>query len=561
MTIAAGIDIGNSTTEVLLARVGRGEVDVLADATAPTRRSKGSAESLDGAVSLLRRLERRSGLSVEVAVAAPLRPVDTAATTLPEPEQTTGRLRLVASGSRTVGGEGSGIGRPVLVNGHALSVDGSDAVVAVVPRGVAYQAVLEPLRALASGGRLMAVVMAEDEAVLLGNRLAGRVPVIDEVPTDQMLDAVRVAAEVRPAGTPLRDLADPLQLVAQLGLRETDRADAARLSSRLRDASNAVIALSEVMPAAEVSPAAWFEIDSADGRRCLLLASENDALRDAPVGAAHAYGLPPAVSRRKVDDLFAVDLGVVADTVVARSGAQRSRAVALSMLHADSPYRDPGDALADRLGVAVQTVASEATAARAGGISTPGAEQTALVVDIGGGTIDVVAAGENVVAAGGGQLLTISVAALTGATPAAAEWVKRGPAVRVETPHLLLGEDGSREFLDRPAGRETVGSLAVRGPAGLLPFDRTHAPGEWRALRLRLKADALGANVARAVRTLNERPTTVVLVGGPVGDDEVLASVARALPSGVAVGRGNAAGMLGHRYGVAYGLLLSLLRS
>jgi len=231
------------------------------------------------------------------------------------------------------------------------------------------------------------------------------------------------------------------------------------------------------------------------------------------------------------------------------------------MLHADSPYRDPGDALADRLGVAVQTVASEATAARAGGISTPGAEQTALVVDIGGGTIDVVAAGENVVAAGGGQLLTISVAALTGATPAAAEWVKRGPAVRVETPHLLLGEDGSREFLDRPAGRETVGSLAVRGPAGLLPFDRTHAPGEWRALRLRLKADALGANVARAVRTLNERPTTVVLVGGPVGDDEVLASVARALPSGVAVGRGNAAGMLGHRYGVAYGLLLSLLRS
>ena len=32
-------------------------------------------------------------------------------------------------------------------------------------------------------------------------------------------------------------------------------------------------------------------------------------------------------------------------------------------------------------------------------------------------------------------------------TPAAAEWVKRGPAVRVETPQLLLGEDGNREFL------------------------------------------------------------------------------------------------------------------
>jgi hypothetical protein len=203
----------------------------------------------------------------------------------------------------------------------------------------------------------------------------------------------------------------------------------------------------------------------------------------------------------------------------------------------------------------VTTVDSEALAARHGALSTPGATEDTVVVDLGGGTVDTVGTGRGVVAAGGGELLTVSVAALTGISTAAAEHVKRGPASRVEAPQVLLAEDGARTFLDRPAAPETVGSLVVSGPAGLLPFHRTLAPGEWRALRLRLKVDLVGGNVARAIRTLALQPRTVVVVGGPAGDDEVLAAVSGALPRGTAVGRGNVAGTLGHRYAVAYGLL------
>ena len=202
---------------------------------------------------------------------------------------------------------------------------------------------------------------------------------------------------------------------------------------------------------------------------------------------------------------------------------------------------------------------SEARAAWAGGVSTPGAAG-GVVVDLGGGTVDAVTAAAEVTAAGGGELLTVSVAALTGATAAAAEWVKRGPAHRVEAPQVLFGEDGSRGFLDRPARAETIGALVVRGPAGLLPFNRALAPGEWRALRLRLKTELVGGNVARALRTLGVTPDTVVVVGGPAGDDEVLSAVTRALPPGVAVGRGDVGGSLGHRHAVAYGLLSQLAR-
>jgi hypothetical protein len=153
----------------------------------------------------------------------------------------------------------------------------------------------------------------------------------------------------------------------------------------------------------------------------------------------------------------------------------------------------------------------------------------------------------------------VSVAALTGCTAAAAEHVKRGPAHRVEAPQVLLAEDGTRRFLDTPASREVVGALVVMGPAGLLAFHRTLAPGEWRALRLRLKIALIGANVARALRTLDVEPRSVVVVGGPAGDDEVLSAVTGALPAGTAVGRGNVGSALGHRYAVAYGLLSETL--
>ena len=558
MSVAAGVDIGNSTTEVLLAEVERDRVAVIGSASAPTRRRKGSPESVAGAVALVRRLERQHGVRVEVAAAAPLRPVETSSLALPESERATGRLRLVTAGSGTVGGEGAGVGAPVIVDPRGAPEDRSGPVVAVVPPDVGYLRVLGPLRALAEQGRLAAVVVTDDEAVLIANRLQGRVPVVDEVPPDTVVGAERVAVEVRPSGAPLRELGDPLYLMASLGLGESERVDAAALAAQLRDRSNAVVAVDRAAAEHSAAPSAWFDIGSSGRARRLCLATESEILRTSPVGAAQAYGLPPALTRREVDDLFTVDLASVADTVVARTGSERSRAVVLAVLHADEPYVDPAGALTEQLGVPVGMVPSEGRAARVGGLTTPGADPAALVVDVGGGTVDVVGPADEVVAAGAGELLTAAVSALTGVTPASAEWIKRGPAVRVETPQLLLGEDGSREFLAGPTGCESVGKLAVRGPAGLLPFASPYAPGEWRALRLRLKADALGGNIARALRTLGATPQTVVLVGGPVGDDEVLAAVSRAMPPQVAVGRGNAGGALGHRFVVAYGLLLSL---
>ena len=552
MNVVAGVDVGNSTTEVVLGRVVDGRVEVLGAGRAPTRRAKGSPASLDGAADLVRRLARRHGVRVTAAAVAPLRPVTTTTVTVPETSVRTGRLRVVSSGSATAGGPGLGVGRPYAV-GSAPPPEGR--VVAVVPAGTGFRAAVDALGAVAASGRLAAVVLADDEAVLVANRLAVTVPVVDETDTAAALRAALVAVEVTERGRPLRTLADPLRLRDLLGLGPEELADAAALCTLLRDDGNAVVALDSAAAAPVEDEPGWLSL-LGEGRCPLPVGLP--MLRAGVVGDVTAYAGPPDLEEHAVDDLWAVDLAAASARVRARRAGVAGRPVGLATLHADAPYADPAPALADRLGVPVRLAASEAMAARDGALSTPGAPHDALVIDLGGGTIDAVAGDCSVVAAGGGMLLSVAVGATAGISPAAAEHVKRGPAHRVEAPQVLLAEDGTRSFLDRPAPADAVGHLVVDGPAGLLPFHRTLAPGEWRALRLQLKVDVLGANVARALRTLGVQPEAVVVVGGPAGDDEVLTAVAGALPPGTAVGRGDvggAASNLGHRFAVAYGLL------
>ena len=129
-----------------------------------------------------------------------------------------------------------------------------------------------------------------------------------------------------------------------------------------------------------------------------------------------------------------------------------------------------------------------------------------------------------------------------------------GSCARVDAPQVLVGEDGQRTFLDAPAAADAVGRLVVPGPGGLLPFSGRLSASEWRLLRRSVKREVLGVNLARCLEPLAGEVRSVVVVGGPAGDDELIASMAGVLGAGIAVGRGNVAGVLGHRYAVAFGL-------
>ena len=563
MTVIAGVDVGNATTEVVLVAGGK----ILDAGRVPTRGRKGSPGSLRGAAALVRRLERQLGGTVGEARIAPLRAVDTAVVTVPDTAGPTGRLRVLAAGVPTPGGTGACVGPPFRLGdaapggvapGDAAPGDAAD-VVAIVPAGLRYDEAAIRLRALlAAGTRIGAVLVAGDEGVLVANRLPGGLPVIDQVDPDVAGTCRLLAVEVRPPGHTLRVLADPVALGARLGLDPLDEAeagDAAALSRTLADQANAVVGLLPQAPGVPESPAEPWVLTAVEGR--LTLRAACPRLAGWPVGAVHAYGTGAVAS--EVDDLFAVDLAAAAEAATARPGSTGRAVLVASLGHAGD--EDAASMLRDLLEVPVHSPVSESAAARIGALTTPGGRDDAVVVDLGAGTIDVIGSGRSVVAAGAGELLTAAVAEMLGIPRASADWVKRGPCVRVDGGQRFEGEDGRRGFLDVPAPASAAGMLAVEGPGGWLPFDRHHGPGEWRAIRLRLKQAVLAANFRRALHTLGQDPAQVLVVGGPAGDEELLGVLARSLPDGVAVGRGDVGGTcpggpLGHRYAVALGLAL-----
>jgi hypothetical protein len=429
-------------------------------------------------------------------------------------------------------------------------------LVAVVPVGVRYDQAAARLRELlAAGTPIGAVLVAGDEGVLVAHRLPGELPVIDQVDAAAAAACQLLAVEVRPPGHSLRLLTDPVALGARLGLADHEAADAVALGRALADQANAVVGLLAA-PAGVAEPALdepW--VRTADGGR-LALRAACPHLADWPVGTVRSFG------ETEVDDLFAVDLAAAAEAATARQGSTGRALLVASLGRAPGPGgASPAGLLGDLLAVPVRSPAGESAAARLGALTTPGARGGAVVVDLGAGTIDVIGAESDVVAAGAGELLTAAVAETLGISRAAADWVKRGPCLRVDGGQRFEAEDGSRGFLAGPAPASAVGMLAVEGPGGLLPFDRRHGPGEWRAIRIRLKLAVLASNFGRAMRTLGQNPHQVLVVGGPAGDEELLGILARSLPDDVAVGRGNVGGTcegesLGHRYAVALGLAL-----
>jgi Diol dehydratase reactivase ATPase-like domain/DD-reactivating factor swiveling domain len=440
-------------------------------------------------------------------------------------------------------------------------------VVAVVPAGLRYDEAAARLRALLAGGtRIGAVLVAGDEGVLVANRLPGNVrrnlPVIDQVDAAAAAACRLLAVEVRPPGHTLRLLADPVALGARLGLAEGEAAHAVAVSRALADHANAVVGLLPAAPDAPEVPDEPWVMTAGEGR--LTLRAACPRLAGWPVGAVSAFGTGAdsgaGSGAAEVDDLFAVDLAAAAEAATARQGSTGRAVLVASLSRAGE--EEAASVLRGLLNVPVHSPLSESAAARLGALTTPGARDDAAVVDLGAGTIDVTGPGGTVVAAGAGELLTAAVAEMLAIPRASADWVKRGPCVRVDGGQRFEGEDGSRGFLDVPAPASAAGMLAVEGPGGWMPFDRHRGPGEWRAIRLRLKQAVLAANFGRAVPTLGRDPAQVLVVGGPAGDEELLGVLSRSLPDGVAVGRGDVGGTcpggpLGHRYAVALGLALA----
>jgi hypothetical protein len=554
--LVAGVDVGNSTTEIAVARVEPGgEPDWLFVARRPTTGAKGSAACAAGVAHLLAAAERRLGERPHLTLLAELHPVETGLLELGRIEELAlARTAIARPASATPSGSGVGAGRLVGLD-ELTGRPGVDAVIAVVVDGD-FGAVAKRLGdARRSGWKISAAIVQGDDAVLIGNRFDRSVPIVDEVAeaADLPLGAL-AAVEVAEAGASVETLSDPLRLGVLLGFGP-EEARAARTAARAVADCRAAIVIRTPRSASplhlEDAPVVLVGVDGTE--RPL-----DERAEPPPPGAVTA--IRGAVGDRNgLLDLVWRPLPTPADDPTFARRLARRRAIALALLaHADGTGLV--DAVAELCDAGARVIARESDAAVLGASTTPGAGHAPFVLDLGGGTVDLHHEEGAVSTAGAGALVTRICAGLLGSDFGVAERAKRHRSVRVETPFALHHEDGSRSFLGAPAAPEALARLCVVDGRGLVPLRAPLAPEVWRGLRRAAKRDVLALNVRRAIDAVGGVPRgeLVTLVGGSAADGEVVDVVAAELDErDVAVARGDVLGRHGPRAAVAVGLVLT----
>jgi hypothetical protein len=557
--LVAGIDVGNSTTEVAVARVEPGrEPSWLFVGRCPTTGTKGSAECIDGIADVLARAERRLGARPELGLLAELHPVQTDLLELGRIEELAlQRTAIARPGSQTPSGTGVGSGRLTRLEDLTGQPPVGE-VIAVVPR-MDFDAAAAGLRdARAGGWRIAAAIVHGDDGVLIGNRFDRSMPIVDEFDeADRLPFGALAAVEVADPGATTVVLSDPLRLGLLLGF-DPEEARAARTAARAVAGYRAAIVVRTGRAARS----------SQDGNAPILLVDADGAQRpldehtDPPRPGAIAAIRGAAGDHDQLLDVLWRRLPEPPDDPGFARRLARRRAVAIALL-AQGESGDLVTALSELCPRGARVVARESDAAMLGAATTPGAGRAPFILDLGGGTVDLHRAEGAVATAGAGDLVTRICASLLGSQLALAERAKRHRSARVETPFTLHHEDGSRSFLGEPAPPDTLARLCALDGRRLVPVPAPLAPEVWSRLRRAAKREVLGFNVRRALAAVGGAPRgeLVLLVGGCAADDEVVDVVAGELEGQeLAVARGDVLGRHGPRAAVAVGLVLTFAR-
>ncbi|MGD2170947.1 MAG: diol dehydratase reactivase ATPase-like domain-containing protein [Gammaproteobacteria bacterium] len=550
MALFAGVDIGNSTTEIVIAE----GITPIAWERLPTRGCKGSEASVRSAAALLRNIERKAGVEVSQVIVAPWHPITTEVTRFHKPPPDTGKIQVIGCANHSVVGNSWATGKPWNISKTPAR---AIPVVAIVESETGYKQASERInQAIEQGITVSGVIAADDEAVLIASRLSTALPVVDRADCQTALGAEKLFIEVRPAGQCVNTATDVWALKNALEAQGQEAESLNLVSRWVGDLRAVVIGLFEESvnrsPAPATPSVTFCTGESVD------LADAMPLLRSRFVGSVCALNLEETIRTR---DVWGVDIdGVLADRGVRAYG--QSGRMALASL--SNPVSEPRDSLSTVFEVPVTVANSESEAASIGARTTPGLSREAIILDIGGGTIDLVGNDGSVTAAGAGELLSAAVAAVLDVPKGAADWIKRGPAQRLDSAQVLLSENGSYDFVpakDAPRLANSPGMLVTPGPTGPLSFGRNMQPAEWRIIRQSLKLEIIGRNVSRILQTYTDKLASdetfdIVIVGGPAEDDELLPALGR-LAEVRGLGRGNVAGSLGHRFAVAYGLTQS----
>ena len=603
--IIAGVDIGNSTTEVALAEVAGGEAapKFLASSRLPTTGIKGAVANVPGVRRALEAAVSEAGLKIGdigLVLLNEATPVigDIAMETITETIIT--ESSMIGHNPNSPGGLGIGVGETTLIGDLDVAAPGR-ALIAVIPKSWDFERAAATLaKAMKRGVDVQGAIAQRDDGVLIVNRLPNVIPIVDEV---QLIDhlplGMLAAVEVADHGQAIAQLSNPYGVATLFNLTPQETALIIPIAKALIGLRSAVVVRT---PAGDVQTR---RIPAGS----LRLIGESRALSVAMDGGADAImdGLKQALPLKDVTGEPGTNVGGMVErvrrTMSNVSGKPASEIAIRDVLAVDClvPQRVAGglaqefsmenavglaamvntdrllmerlsEALKAELGVKVELGGVEANMAILGALTTPGIDVPLAILDLGAGSTDaaVLSKGEPVRSmhlAGAGDMVTMLIQRELdlprGPQSDVAEQIKRWPLAKVESLFHIRHEDNSVRFFKAPLDPSLFGRVALITREGLTPIPTAHTIERIRTVRREAKRRVFVRNALRALSAVapggNIRALQfVAVVGGSGLDFEVARMLTDALAIyGIVIGAANIRGHLGPINAVATGLVLS----
>ena len=601
MRYIAGIDIGNSSTEVALATLDEaGALTITHSALAETTGIKGTLRNVFGIQEALALVAKRAGIGVgdisliRINEATPVIG-DVAMETITETIIT--ESTMIGHNPKTPGGAGLGVG--ITITPQELLTRPAEApYILVVSSAFDFADIANVINAsLRAGYQITGVILQRDDGVLVSNRLEKPLPIVDEVLyIDRIPLGMLAAIEVAVPGKVIETLSNPYGIATVFNLNAEETKNIVPMARALIGNRSAVVVKTpsgdvkaRAIPAGNLALLAQgrsVRVDVAAGAEAIMKAVDGCGRLDNVTGESgtniggmleHVRQTMAELTNKPsseifIQDLLAVDTSVPVSVTGGLAGEfSLEQAVGIaSMVKSDRLQMAMiAREIEQKLNIDVQIGGAEAEAAILGALTTPGTTRPLAILDLGAGSTDasIINPKGDIIAthlAGAGDMVTMIIARELGLEDRyLAEEIKKYPLAKVESLFHLRHEDGSVQFFSTPLPPAVFARVCVVKADELVPLPGDLALEKVRAIRRSAKERVFVTNALRALRQVSPTGNIrdipfVVLVGGSSLDFEVPQLVTDALAHyRLVAGRGNIRGSEGPRNAVATGLILS----
>ncbi len=604
MKFVAGVDIGNATTEVALAKVEGADIKFLASGIGPTTGIKGTLDNINGVFMSLKNALNKLGLDyadldeIRINEAAPVIG-DVAMETISETIIT--ESTVIGHNPSTPGGTGIGVGTSVLVTELSKITEHMDVIV-VIPSAVRFDRAAELMNNVKRKVNITGAIVQTDEGNLINNRLNKHIPIIDEVSMIEKVPlGMECAIEVAPVGSVVSVLSNPYGIATlfQLSSEETKRV--VPIARSLIGTRSGVVIKTPEGDVKERSIKAGtitiigskkeVEVDVDEGADKIMegvstIMDIEDIQGEVGTNAGNMLdrvrrvmaGLTDKHKKEiKIQDILAVDTfnpqkvkGGIADEFSLENAVGIAAMVKSDRLQMEMIAQ----VLTEKLKVPVYVGGVEADMAIKGALTTPGTSTPLAIVDMGAGSTDASVVNREgkvklIHLAGAGNMVSLLIQSELGLEDfAVAEDIKKYPLAVVESLFHIRHEDGTAQFFEKPLDASVFAKVVlVKENDELVPLEGMESMEKVRQVRMEAKRKVF---VTNAVRSLSKVSPTgnprdiqfVVMVGGSALDFEVPNMVTDALAEyDIVAGRGNIRGCEGPRNAVATGLAMACVET